>query len=289
MLAVEGNHLTVDVPIKDIPQNVLDEVCSQLKNYSVPIFGLSPNKPDPQLSLIGSGTLVEIEGKHSILTAAHVWHGTRSVEEVGLTLTDYPSYSFVRIPRAGIRVRCLWNEYDSDWGPDLALLELPSPLVATIAAHKSFVNLPQQRVMLASRIPNIEKGLWVVIGMVDELSSICFSEQEQITKAAVHGRAFFSLVQKSYQRNGYDFLDLSARMDLPDVPSSFGGISGGGLWEVGLSMGESGELCWDGNRHLRGVEFGQTKVSGGCRMIRCHGPQSIFAKAWEEWTLPECK
>jgi hypothetical protein len=125
--------------------------------------------------------------------------------------------------------------------------------------------------------------------MVDELSSILFSEQEQITKTSVHGRAFFSMVQKSYQRNGYDFLDLSARMDLPDVPSNFYGVSGGGLWEVGLSMGESGKLCWDGNRHFRGVEFGQTKISGGRRMIRCHGPQSIFAKAWAEWAFPECK
>lgn len=279
----------MNFPIKDIPQNVLDEVCGQLKNYTAPIFGLSPNKPDPKLNLIGSGTLVEIEGKHSILTAAHVWFGTRSVEEVGLTLTDYPSYSFVRIPRAGIRVRCLWNEYDSDWGPDLALLELPSSLVSTIAAHKSFVNLPQQRAMSASFAPNIEKGLWAVIGMVSELSSILFSEQEQTTKASVHGRAFFSMVQESYHRNGYDFLDLSAKMDLPDVPSSFCGISGGGLWEVGLSMEKSGKLCWDGNRHFRGVEFGQTKISAGRRMIRCHGPQSIFVKAWKEWAFPDCK
>jgi hypothetical protein len=115
-VVVDGNHLVVNFPIKDIPQNILDEVCSQLKNYSVPIFGLSPNKPNPKLCLIGSGTLGEIEGKHSILTAAHVWFGTKGVEEVVLTLTDYPSYSFVRIPRAGIRVRCLWNEYDLTGG-----------------------------------------------------------------------------------------------------------------------------------------------------------------------------
>ncbi len=123
----------------------------------------------------------------------------------------------------------------------------------------------------------------------DVLDEVCSQLKNYSVKASVHGRAFFSMVQESYHRNGYDFLDLSAKMDLPDVPSNFYGISGGGIWEVGLSMGESGKLCWDGNRHFRGVEFGQTKIYGGRRMIRCHGPQSIFTKAWREWAFPECK
>ena len=229
MFSPEGNRLDVDFPIKDIPQGVVDEVCSQLRNYSVPIFGLSPNKPDPKLSLIGSGTLVEIEGKHSILTVAHVWYGTRSVEEVGLTFTDYPSYSFVRMPRAGIRVRCLWNEYDSDWGPDLALLEFPSSLVSTVAAHKSFVNLPQQRAMLASFAPNIEKGLWAVIGMVDELSSILFSEQEQTTKASVHGRAFFLWCKRVISGMGMTFLISVQRWIFLTFHRTFTGLVMGAL------------------------------------------------------------
>jgi hypothetical protein len=140
--------------------------------------------------------------------------------------------------------------------------------------------------MLASFVPKIEKGLWAVIGMVGELSSILFSEQEQTIKASVRGRAFFSMVQASYQRNGYDFLISAQKLIFRAFPRTF---SGGGLWEIGLSMEESGKLCWDGNRHFRGVEFGQTKISGGRRMIRCHGPQSIFAKAWGEWAFPEGK
>lgn len=277
----------MDFPIKDIPQDVLDEVCSQLKNYCVPIFGLSPNEPDQHFRLIGSGTLVEIEGKHSILTAAHVWREPRDAEEVGLTLTDFPSYSFVRMPRATIRDLCLWDRPDSEWGPDLALLELALPFVSTIVAHKSFVNLSQKRVEFASCAPNIEKGLWAVTGMVGELSEIYHSEEERTTRAAVHGRAFFSTVHQSHLEGGYDFIDLSAKMDLPDVPSSFGGVSGGGLWEVGLSIGKSGKIFWDEKRNFRGVAFWQSAKSDGRRVIRCHGPRSIFEKGWEVWALPQ--
>jgi hypothetical protein len=74
----------------------------------------------------------------------------------------------------------------------------------------------------------------------DVLDEVCSQLKNYSVKASVHGRAFFSMVQESYHRNGYDFLDLSAKMDLPDVPSNFHGISGGGFGRLDYRWGSQG-------------------------------------------------
>lgn len=80
-----------DIPIQDIPQHILDDIILLLKNYLVAVYIVLPEKQQSRPRPIGSGTLVEIEGKHYILTAAHVWHKARESEKIGLVLTDYQS------------------------------------------------------------------------------------------------------------------------------------------------------------------------------------------------------
>ncbi len=273
----------VGIPIRNIPQRVLDEVVLGLQHFLVPLFFLRPQNSEPQVRFIGSGTLVEIQGTHHILTAAHVWHETEGAEEIGLVLTA--SRSRFMMPRDAISVKQLWDHKHPEWGPDLALLQLARPIVSTIAAQKSFLNLAQQRATLAAHPPATEKGLWAVTGLVGEFSKVQRHPEEGTIIATAPVRAFFSAVQETHQRGGYDYLDLGAKLGLSDVPSSFGGVSGGGLWEVGLSMSKSGTISWDERRHFRGVAFWQSRPSVGRRVIRCHGPRSIFERAWESWGL----
>jgi len=268
-----------EIRSRDIPQAVLDEVILSLKNYLVALYVLLPEKLQPRLRLIGSGTLVEIEGTHYILTAAHVWHATRGVEQIGLVLTDQQS-SFM-MPRDSICAKELWNGEVSEWGPDIALLKLAPPVILTITARKSFLNLARQKEARTSCPPATENGLWAVTGMVGEFSEFQAHPEARTIEGHVHGTAFFSSVQQVHQRDGYDYFDLGANLQLPGVPSSFGGVSGGGLWEIKLSMTNSKEISWDEKRYFRGVAFWQSEVSDGHRMIRCHGPKSIFEKAWE--------
>jgi hypothetical protein len=276
--------VSIGIRIGDIPQAVLDEVILSLKNYLVALYVLLPEKPQPRLRLIGSGTLVEIEGTHYILTAAHVWHETRGAEKIGLVLTENQS-SFM-IPRDSICAEELWNGQISEWGPDIALLRLATAFVPTITAHKSFLNLARQKESLASCPPVTENGLWAVTGMVGEFSEFQAHPQAKIIEGHVHGSAFITSVQQAHQRGEYDYFDLGANLQLPGAPSSFGGVSGGGLWEVKLSMTKSKEISWNEKRYFRGVAFWQSEVSDDHRMIRCHGPKSIFEKAWESWALP---
>ena len=273
------------IRIEDIPQGVLDDVISSLKNYLVALYVLLPEKPQPRLRLIGSGTLVKIEGTYYILTAAHVWHETRGEEKIGLVLTDHQS-SFMMMPRVYICAKELWDGKVSEWGPDVALLKLATPFVSTIAARKSFLDLAQQKEAVASCPPATENTLWALTGMVGEFSNIQTHPEARAIEVSVHGRAFFSFVQQVHQHDGYDFFDLGANLQLPGVPSSFGGVSGGGLWQINLSMAKSGTISWDEERYFRGVAFWESEKTDGHRMIRCHGPKSIFEKAWDSWALP---
>ena len=207
-----------------------------------------------------------------------------TLEEIGFALTAYPS-AFA-IPRDAIRARILWSRENPEWGPDLALLELPGPFVARIAAHKSFLNLAQQRATLAAHPPALGR-CWAVTGMVGQFSDVQTHQAVRIVEANIQARAFFSLIQETHRRDGYDYFDAGAKVELPGAPSTFGGVSGGGLWEVGLSMTKSGTISWDGKRHFRGVAFWQSPVSDGRRVIRCHGPQSTFESAWNSWSLPQ--
>jgi hypothetical protein len=263
---------------------VLDEAGRRLLNYLVPIFVLTPQNPEAHLRLIGSGTLIEIEGTHYVLTAAHVWHETRDAEQIGLVLTAHLSRFAMR--RDAISARELWNRENPEWGPDLALLELGRPFVSTIAAYKSFVNLPRQRETVPAPVLGADKKFWAITGMVGLFSEFHDYPDRKIIEANVEGRAFFSGILETYQRNGHDFLDAGTKLELPGVPASFGGVSGGGLWEIGLSMTKSGKISWDEKLHLRGVAFWQSPVNDGRRIIRCHGPQSIYETAWKLWALP---
>lgn len=276
-----------DIPIKDIPQNVLDDVILLLKNYLVAVYIVLPEKQQSRPRPIGSGTFVEIEGTHYILTAAHVWRKARESEKIGLVLADYQS-SFM-VLRDAIPYQELWDGKVSEWGPDIALLKLAPSDVATIKAHKSFLNLAQQKEALAACPPVIEKGLWAVTGMVGEFTEVQPNPEARTVTCHIYGEAFISAVQRTHEHNGYDYFDLGANLQLPGVPSSFVGVSGGGLWQINLSMAKSGTISWDGKRYFRGVAFWESEKTDGHRMIRCHGPKSIFEKAWDSWALPSRK
>ncbi len=274
--------MSIGIRIDDIPQDVLDDVMLSLKDYLVALYVRLVEKAQLRLMPIGSGTLVEIEGTHYVLTAAHVWHETRKAAEVGLVLTD--QQSLFMVPRDSICAKELWNSKISEWGPDIAFLRLAPKDVPTIAARKSFLSLAQQKKTFASYPSATDNGLWAVTGMVGEFNDIQSHPEARTIEGHIHGEAFFSFVQQVHQRDGYDYFDLGANLKLPGVPSSFGGVSGGGLWEVKLSMTKSGAISWDEKRYFRGVAFWQSETdSDDRRNIRCHGPKSIFEKAWGLW------
>lgn len=273
-----------EIPIMAIPSEVDAEIVLQLKNYLAVLYTVLIEQQIPRSRPIGSGTFVEIGGAHYILTAAHVWHEARKEDKIGLVLTGYQS-SFM-VLRDSISSKELWSGSISEWGPDIALLKLAPSDVSTIKARKSFLNLSKQKGVLAEYPSVIEKGLWAVTGMAGEFTEVQSSPEQKAVTCHIRGKAFISTVAQTHERNGHDYFDIGAKLDLPGSPKSFVGVSGGGVWQIRLSKAKSGEISWDGKRFFRGVAFWESKRSDGRMIIRCHGPKSIFEKAWDSWNLP---
>jgi hypothetical protein len=279
--------LSPDVSSDDIPQSVLEEVRVGIQAYFVPLLVISPKDPRHPVSPVGSGTLVELARRHYILTADHVWKETEGWEQIALVLAAEGGAPLA-IPRDHIAPSPLGaSTYPAEWGPDLALLEVPPNLVAAIRARKSFLNLALRRSMLSSHPPQMEKAVWAVIGLVGGSSTVELHDQTGVAIANLRAEAFFAWSCTEDLRDGYDYLSLTARTTLPGVPSSFKGVSGGGLWQIGLKMEKStGAISWEGEHHFRGVAFWEEPRPPDRVAIRCHGPRSIFEKAWAEWRLP---
>jgi len=274
-----------DVHFNDIPMAVLDQVENGLRHHFVPIVARWNQKGVPDLKLIGSGTLIDIDGKGYILTAAHVWGATAGADTLHLLMMS--GRSLVEIPCPEITARTIWNRQSPDeWGPDLALLEIPPLKLDTIKAHKSLLNFERQRASLAENPPMTEKVLWAIYGVVGESSEVFVNLTEKSLNIDLVARAFFCGITQTHSKADFDYYDTMANLRLPGVPSSFGGVSGGGLWQVGLSLSKSGDYSWDGRRHFRGVAFWQSSAADEQRIVRCHGPISIFERAWSAFGLP---
>jgi hypothetical protein len=242
----------------------------------------------PAVDLAGSGTFVELAGRHYILTADHVWNKvtTERWEELAVALAAEGRP--LPMPRGDVTAHRLGKPPYTEWGPDLALLEVPPELVATIKAKKSFLNLAKRRGMLKTHPPRMEKTLWAVMGMVAETSEVKPRTDSGLVPVNIRGEAFFGVTCTADERGGYDYLTTYAKTTLPGVPASFRGVSGGGLWEIGLSMKKStGEITWELEHHFRGVTFWEQPKPPNEIAIRCHGPQSVFGIAWKAWNLDD--
>lgn len=122
--------------------------------------------------------------------------------------------------------------------------------------------------------------------MIGQFTEVYQKPEAKAVECHIHGEAAVSVVVQTHERDGYDYFDLVANLEIPGAPTSFAGMSGGGLWQIRLSKAESGEMFWDGKRYFRGVAFWESKQPDGRAIIRCHGPKSIFEKAWNSWGLP---
>ncbi len=244
------------ISIPDRP--TLEKVVRHLLNFTVALFGENRNGGD----FCGSGTLVSVANSLYILTAAHVWDSLRSYPWVVMTLKESVDHCFEMITRTIeaseiIKPQEGWGE----WGPDLCFLRLPPYYVNSIQTYKTFYNLTKRR----DQTGNLE--WWALMGAPQARGN--FTERH--ADFAITGD--FLGIAAVHDKDGFDYLDIGVDLSLAEAPSSFAGISGGGLWRLTFTESGSGQFTW--NFALKGVAFYQSPVVDGHRFIRCHGPKSI--------------
>jgi hypothetical protein len=265
---------TGDTPTNADPglATALEEAGKLALNYSTCLF----SRRGDDGKYVGSGTFVRVGEHRCLLTAAHVWEALADSDGVAF-LTD------ARRPALLLRTQvltCLHASAPSAegwtrWGPDLALVEIPSVFAGKLeVAGKSFYDLTRRREN-ALAAGEDTSGLWVVPATFGENVSLAWGDDE-ILRATVQIKEFVSTPRRTEVRATYDYVDLAAvAVGDPAAPTAYGGMSGAGAWIVGKE--KDGLFRWDRRRVvLAGVAFYHDKDDPTEEVIRCHGTRSIY-------------
>src|SRR5262249_19131972 len=128
-------------------------------------------------------------------------------------------------------------------GPDLAVIILPSANLGQIKALKSFYNLGLRRDRVLSTPLENDMGVWFFCGAPDELTVEDSPTQEFGRVKVFWGLGIPGRVSQGYWAGEYDYFEFEVRYgEKSELPTSFKGVSGGGLWQVPLLRAPDGDL-----------------------------------------------
>jgi hypothetical protein len=248
--------------------DVRRRITTDIGKFTVAMFAMNEGSKATTGGFTGTGNLMLVNGEHYILTASHVWHKRlKSSAKVGLTLVEDITHRFMMDTAALEPVADLPTK-DTEWGPDLVLLHIPSAYASRISVHKVFYD---QRI---DGKPAPEKSGGV------EVRSLLGAPRELATFVPMHVdlvicNFFVNVDAPFFEHEGYDYVDLNFNVDAPGIPQYFNGVSGGGLWDVTLYYSPETDNKLDWSRTLRGIAFWQFSKIGSNKIVRCHGPKSL--------------
>jgi hypothetical protein len=252
------------------------QITRDIGSFTVSLFALVETKEGERLQLAGTGTLVAAGKAHFILTANHVWEEVlKAASKMGITLTDRIDHHFFIDINTIIPVGPPKQNDWSEWGPDLVFLRVPSEYLGTINAYRSFYD-PAVDGRNTLAVDHLQTR--VLMGTPEALGRFT------PTHAAVEINGYFMPAEFYQTRGDFDYYDFEIDTSPDDIPGSFAGVSGGGLWQVLIySSQTTGRIDW--LRTLEGLAFYQFPSDNSRRTIRCHGPQSIRAMMPSETDL----
>jgi hypothetical protein len=262
----------IPIRVLDFPVGLQDAIRRAVEEFSIPL--LLDNR------LVGTGTLVTVDSTHGILTAAHVlrskeginWDNSAKSSQRLCTVLGKSSY---REPMQHLDW-WLTDADESEWGPDLGFVRLPTtgPFVGALRSVKSFKDITRGALTYDS-VPQGTDATVAFYGVVGELTV----DSDEATSLSAY--AFFGCTPVRREHCGYDYLDLkTSRTITPEIPRSFGGVSGASLWRFRLIRDDGRIYPYDvKNMVLYGVAFYQIDQESKNPVVRCHGPRSIFQNA----------
>ena len=267
----------------------LQEIRDRIADYWAGFILVGENT----VSFLGSGTLVSIGETKAILTAGHVLDALPETGRIGLAL---PTRYKPTLGNAGLLMEHITQVYfgrgeNGFDGPDLGLLVLPDAVASkVIPSTKNFYNLLLRRDTARDPRRAIDRdGLgepasdgdpaetWILAGTPAESESAGPPEAGFDQIKEFEGQAGLGAVVSASTGEGFDYLHFSAKYDENyEGPESFEGYSGGSLWHLRGVLDEGRFTVKDWI--LSGVPFWQSARTGSERIIRCHGPKSIYER-----------
>jgi hypothetical protein len=211
-----------------ITLDIADAILSHVSNFAV---GLIRRVEGAGSTVLGSGVLVSIEGRRGILTAGHVAAAYEKLPEVGL-IRFVAGGQQRRMLKLGDTQTIILQSSDTFTESkavfDLAFTQLPSDAASLIEAQGVFLNIEKNRTKMEARAPAEGKHLDAMLGLIAEFSQQPFIEGKEFISPM---RGVLHTGHIRAQQNG--LLTVEAMdYNLDELPKSFGGMSGGGLWRI---------------------------------------------------------
>ncbi len=277
----------LDIPTSEIPGSLADSIRREVGPYSIAL-GCYLDSKNEGFRAIGSGTLVQRGEKKGILTAFHCLSNSQSRDiSLGKDGTDSIVVMGHRnntrvIPPQNMKVHALAKPQVEGEGPDLCFIEiLPSPSLKSVEMFASFWRIDERRLETAEQFVH-DKICTALIGYPseDHKTSVYGDIVEHQHSSMIFWGAMG--LEDIIRINGWDYVDsICDRTHSPSLPSSYAGVSGGGIWAIRLSRNSAHEFLVD-EICLIGVAFSQTPPDEGKRTIRGHYIDSIYNHAWSQ-------
>jgi len=265
------------IPLTSMPRELIPGAVRDVLAFTVGFV-----KPGTKLGqapeFLGSGTLVSVGSKRAILTAEHVLgHIKRELPpDARLGVLLLPGHPSLTIALTSLSIMPIARGRIDAEGPDLGAIILSSEVAGSLAAKKTFYNLDRDRDQLLAEPPDRRQGFWFASG---------FPASEAVRETDEEGEVvrfmnFYGIggPDEPETRGAYDYYKFPVSPGVRDqAPASFGGMSGGGLWQIRIRRAPDGLATM--RPLLAGVVYYQVNTPAELAML-CHGRRSVYDSAY---------
>jgi len=253
----------VNKDIPKVPTETYIQASQFIQKHTLSLLkgSRSPNTPE-QTAVVGTGSLIWIRDKYFLLTAGHVWAAFDGEAAIFISRIDSITHSSYLLKDALTPTTFVELGEETPWSPDLVLLEIPKPMATELETRHSFFAIALEK-------PEPAELQWqpdyIAMGTPGMLSEV---EPDALYFEV---RGFFCHPIEYEEQDDVDFVVIRPHQEeLSDLKkvTDFGGMSGGGFWEVLYFTTEDGKI--DFNLRFLGVVFWQDDG-----LLRCQGRKAI--------------
>lgn len=269
---------TERIHLNNLPDATRDCVCDRIAEHTVALVRSPTQIGTREDQLIGAGTLVYTQGLHCILTAEHVLKVLKPTDRVGFVPSFSGTPSALSYEYNHLDIHLIARGTVDSEGPDLGVIVLSDSQLGFLKATKTFYNLDARVQRFAGKYLSLDQGFWFTCGMLGETQVHQKSEHHSLASLGFHAHCGAAANPDVYpSTSSYDYLEVRVPYESASdsLPESFGGLSGGGLWQVPMKR-TSKDTIEAVEYVLSGVIFYQTAIENGVRRLRCHGRRTVY-------------
>jgi len=267
-------------PLSQVPDTSISKMAASLQHYTTALLKTTIDREGRRHAKhIGAGTFVSVGGTHGILTAHHVTRELNGPCSLAMTIsTDAAAFS---VDKNHLRILPIAEPQSDEYGPDLSFVVLAHPDVGSVkASMMSFWPLAPDREEMLLNPPPSDVGIWFACGTPGERIKETYHESGFDKVIALEHFCGAGGPSREYSVADFDYIEMDT--DCPeegDLPQSYEGMSGGGLWQVKIRRSTEGDFI-PTKTYFAGLVFYEVALGNRRWSLRCHGRRSIYERLY---------